>query len=461
MRATTKFLGWTCVVATLCTGTRVRADFTFGSVVYVGSPVNSWYDDLGVSISSDGLSLYFGSNRPGGYGSDDLWVATRLTKESAWRTPTNLGQRVNSSAEDSDPKISADGLSLYFCSKRPGGQGNLDLWVTTRPTTADAWNAPVNLGSTINTEYSEDACHITPDGLSLYFDSDRPGGQGGWDIWVATRSSVSEPWTPPVNLGTPVNGPYSDGEPSVSADGRMLFMTSNRPGGCGSMDIWMASRKQLEDPWQTPTNPGYIVNWDDNDGTSAISLDGSTLYFAGYCGYFYGGYDLFEATILPIVDFTEDGCTDTDDMMALMEHWGQDEQSVDIGPMPWGDGIVDFQDVEVFVRYWEPWRNVIGVTDATFDEIVLQSDVPVLVDFSASWCSASRLMYPVIQEVANEYKGRAKVCTVDVDNAWSLSEQYDIEYVPTFILFDDGQIENIWVGVTSKEELTAALDALL
>ncbi len=461
MNATRHFLILACAIGAMCATSFVRADFTFGSVVYVGSPVNSWYDDLGVSISSDGLSLYFGSNRPGGFGSHDLWVATRLTKESAWGTPTNLGERVNSLAEDSDPKISADELSLYFCSKRPGGHGDLDLWVATRPTKADAWNAPVNLGPTINTEYSEDACHIMPDGLSLFFDSDRPGGQGGWDIWVATRASVSEPWTPPVNVGTPVNGPYSDGEPSVSADGRMLFMTSNRPGGCGGMDIWMASRKKADGPWDTPTNCGYAVNWDDADGTAAISSDGTTLYFAGYCGYFYGGYDLFEASILPIVDFTEDGFTDIDDLMALMEHWGQDEQSVDIGPMPWGDGLVDFQDVEVFVRHWEPGRNVIGVTDATFNEIVLQSEIPVLVDFSASWCSASTRMHPVIQEIANEYKGRAKVCTVDVDNAPNLSEQYDIEYVPTFILFDDGQIRDTWVGVTSKEELTTAIDALL
>jgi len=461
MKATMRFLVPACVIAALCTGTNVQADFTFGSATYVGWPVNSWYDDLGVSISSDGLSLYFGSDRPCGSGSHDLWVTTRQTKEGAWGTPTNLGQKVNSSAEDSDPKISADGLSLYFCSKRPGGRGGLDLWVTTRPTKEAAWNTPVNLGSTINTEYGEDACHITPDGLALYFDSDRPGGQGGWDIWVATRPSVNDPWTAPVNLGTPVNGPYSDGEPSISADGRVLFMTSNRPGGCGGMDIWMAQRRQPDDPWDTPTNPGYAVNWDASDVTSALSSDGSTLYFAGYAGYFYGGYELFEAPLLPVVDFQEDGFTNIDDLMVLMGYWGQDEPSVDVGPMPWGDGVVDFQDVEVFVRYWEPWRNIIGVTEATFAQIILQSDVPVLVDFSASWCSASVAMYPVLQEIANEYKGRAKVCTVDVDNAPNLSVQYEIEYIPMFILFDAGQIQNIWVGVTSKEELTAALDALL
>lgn len=461
MNATRNILVLTCVVVAMCTASDVKADFTFGPAVYIGSPVNSWYDDLGVSVSPDGLSLYFGSARPEGYGNYDLWVATRASKDDAWGTPMNLGSTVNSSAEDGDPKISTDELSLYFCSKRSGGQGGLDLWVTTRPGKGDPWGTPVNLGPTINTEYSEDACHISADGLSLFFDSDRPGGQGNWDIWVATRPTTGDPWNAPANLGTPVNGPYSDGEPSVSADGRMLFLTSNRPGGCGGFDIWMASRRRRGDPWGEPTNPGYAVNWEAGDVTSAVSSDGTMLYFAGDSGYFYGGYDLFQAPILPLVDFQDDGATSVDDLIVLMGHWGGDEQAVDIGPMPWGDGVVDFQDVAVFVTFWEPWRNVVPVTGEDFDEIVLNSDVPVLVDFSASWCPASRSMYPVIQEIANEYRGRAKVCMVDVDYSWALALQYGVEYVPTFLLFDDGQTQNTWVGVVSKEELASAIDSLL
>ena len=119
--------------------------------------------------------------------------------------PTNMGPTVNSSAEDYDPSISADGLTLFIQSNRPGGYGSRDLWVTTRATKADAWGTPVNLGPTVNTAYEECCPDISADGLSLFFWSGRPGGFGGRDLWVTARATTSDPWGPPVNLGPTVN----------------------------------------------------------------------------------------------------------------------------------------------------------------------------------------------------------------------------------------------------------------
>ena len=112
----------------------------------------------------------------------------------------NLGATVNSSSDDRRPSISFDGNTLYFSSNRPGGQGDFDIWKTTK--VGDAWDQPTNLGSPINTAYKDFLPSISSDGNTLYFISDRPGGQG-LDIWMSNK--VGGVWTAPVNLGTTVN----------------------------------------------------------------------------------------------------------------------------------------------------------------------------------------------------------------------------------------------------------------
>ena len=108
--------------------------------------------------------------------------------------PTNLGPIVNSPARDEEPGLSADGLSMYYCSLRSDGYGGYDLWVSDRATTQDAWGPPANLGPIVNSSSQDFSPDISPDGLSLYFGSDRPGGSGTYDIWVTTRASTQETW---------------------------------------------------------------------------------------------------------------------------------------------------------------------------------------------------------------------------------------------------------------------------
>ena len=266
-----------------------------------------------------------------------------------------------------------------------------------------------------------------------------------------------------MNIGPPVNGTANDGDPTLSADGRVLFFTSTRPGGYGSNDLWMSQRKTAEQAWGTPMNLGPLVNWGDDDMTSDISADGSTLIFSSYCGLFYGGYELFEVSLVPDVDFNHDGLVNNDDLVVQVDHWGQDEPLCDIGPMPWGDGVVDVEDLKVFIGYWEKARfqNIVELTEDTFDQIVLDSDMPVLVDFWASWCGPCLMMAPVIEEIADEYAGRIKVCKLNVDYSPEINERYEITAIPTMILFKDGQIVNRWLGVTPKDEITAAIDELL
>ena len=128
------------------------------------------------------------------------------------------------------------------------------------------WSEPVNL-SAINSTAQDAQPALSPDRLSLYFLSTRPGGLGGQDIWVSRRASVDGPWEPPVNLGPAVNTPFNDNNPSLSQDGHLLFFQSNRPGGHGAVDIYVSRRTKQNDDldWGAPVDLGGDVNTSQND----------------------------------------------------------------------------------------------------------------------------------------------------------------------------------------------------
>jgi hypothetical protein len=338
---------------------QARADFTFGEPVNLGSTVNSSSGDALDYITADGLIMYFDSyNRPGGRGGWDIWVTTRETINDDWGTPVNLGPPVNTGQTDSCAYISANGLELYFSSNRSGGHGGLDIWVTKRSTKDDAWGVAENLGSLINSPALEFSTYISTDGLELYFNSMRSGGYGSDDIWVTRRTTVNDPWGPPANLGAAVNSSASEAYPFPSSDGLALFFSEERnqtirPGGLGNADLWMTRRTSVSDIWGTPVNLGPIVNTPYYDGGPRISPDGSTLYFCSERPGGYGGPygDIYQAPIIPIVDFNGDRIVDAEDMCIMVDHWGTDYSLCDIGPMPWGDGVVDVEDLKVLAEH--------------------------------------------------------------------------------------------------------------
>ena len=350
------------VAAVVFGGVSARADFTFGEPTNLGPTVNSSSHEIQACLSDDGLSLYFVSNRPGGYGLGDLWVATRPTTNDDWGQPANLGPTFNTLGWDEGPNISADCLSLYFNSDRPGGYGGHDIWVSTRATTSDPWGEPVNLGPNINSSGSEHDSQISADGLSLYFCSDRPGGYSGGDIWVARRATTDDGWGEPVNLGPMINSSSHRHGPGISPDGLLLFFTSSRPGGYGWCDLWFTTRKTIDDNWGTPVNLGPMVN---NSSSSScehdpsLSANGRTLFFDSDRPGRLGGHDIWQAAIIPIVDLNGDGIVDSADMCIMVDHWGEDYSLCDIGPMPWGDGIVDVQDLIVLAEHlFEDYRLI-------------------------------------------------------------------------------------------------------
>jgi hypothetical protein len=321
-----------------------HADFLFGTPTNLGAPVNSSAHEYAPCVSPNGLELYFAR------GEEDIWVARRATPDSAWGPPTNLGPVVNVPGyDDGRPNLSADGLTLYFDSVRPGGYGVYDLYMTTRATLNDDWGPPVNLGATVNAGDDWAPC-ISADGLELYFTSLRPDGYGGQDLWVTRRASVQDNWGRPVNLGATINTPSFDGWPSISADGLLLFLVSNRPGGYGNADFYVARRATQKDPWGSPVNLGPMISSTALDHGGMISADGSMFYFDSLRPGGSGGVDLWQAPILPVVDFNGDGKVDAKDMGLLADDWGKSTSVCDIGPFAWGDGVVDEKDLGVLME---------------------------------------------------------------------------------------------------------------
>ena len=279
--------------------------------VNLGAPVNSPAIEQGASISPDGRSLYFHCAGCPGTAGADIMVSHRDKIGDPWGPPQNLGSVINTAANEMAPFISPDGRHLYFSSNRPGGFGGLDLWVSVRKDKHDdfAWEPPVNLGPGVNTAADEAQASVflsgdgddgdsdvsrtivlyfsrgpnggtnlfqsiapydgsfgsaSPiaelntsnierqpgvrrDGLELFFASDRPGTYGALDLWVTTRSTTQDPWGTPVNLGPVVNSTDIDARPTLSKDATQLYFQSPRPGGLGMFDLYVATRRRLDD----------------------------------------------------------------------------------------------------------------------------------------------------------------------------------------------------------------------
>jgi len=343
-----------------------NADFVFGEPVNLGPPINTPSGDGNLFISADGLEMYISSDRSGGLGYFDMWRSTRENADNPWGPLVNV-QEINSRYNEIFPCLSADGLILYFsdwynwnaAGDRPGGVGNHDLWMCTRASRNDPWGTPVNMGAPINSGSPDISPTISHDGLTFIFASNRSGGLGNYDLWMSTRPAAESDWAAPVNLGPPVNSSAYEGEVCLSTDGLALFFCSNRPGGSGSYDMWVTTRRSQAAAWSLPVNLGPVINTSGMEGAPSLSPDLKTLYFGSDKPGGIGGWDMYEVPIVPILDFNGDGIIDSADMCIIVDHWGTDEPLCDIGPTPWGDGIVDVQDLIVLAEHlFEDYRLV-------------------------------------------------------------------------------------------------------
>lgn len=196
------------------------------------------------ALSPDGKTLYFqsrvfleeiGTKSEGG----NIWVAERMS--SGWTEPKALGSAVNTKYHESYPCISED-ETLYFFSRRPGGFGKSDLYVSKK--VAGTYPEVENLGKVFNTSEHEWDPYISPDQRYIIFCSMKPGGLGEDDFYISFKYKDGS-WTKPVNMGKPINSSASENRPWVSLDGKHFFFTSTRPGK-GKRDVYWASAKIID-----------------------------------------------------------------------------------------------------------------------------------------------------------------------------------------------------------------------
>jgi outer membrane protein OmpA-like peptidoglycan-associated protein len=210
-----------------------------------------------MSLSADLQTLYYAADyAEQGYGRYDIYKVKRTPW--GWSTPTNLGQRINSDYWESAPSISPDGNTLYFASNRPDGYGGIDIYVAYK-NEKGYWEEAMNLGPTINTKGDDQTPFIHPDNQSLYFSSNGHPGFGGADIYVS-RKKMDGSWTEPINLGYPINTFDNEGSIAVRSNGATAYIASDRVDSRGELDIYKITLAEKTRAYKTWYIKGEIVD---------------------------------------------------------------------------------------------------------------------------------------------------------------------------------------------------------
>ena len=306
--------------------------------VSLGSTVNSACDDMHPTLSKDGLSVIFSSTRPQNPklttcdAALHLWVSQRDSLDSPWQTPqplTMLNSPDNSPNQDHAPYLTTDGHWLLFHSGRAEGScnggGRLELWAVHRQDKRNdfGWETPINLGCTLNIGGTDDAGpNFWEDDktgiLYLYFTRNlTPANPNGYDIYLSTCTADLDScnrellWSPGVYLPE-LSSAVRDTRTGIRRrDGLEMFVTSNRPGTVGMLDVWVSTRDSAQDSWnilvdinqdnlnkcnQLGISPCPVLSTTANDGAPALSWDGQTLIFYSNRPGGSGGNDLYTST---------------------------------------------------------------------------------------------------------------------------------------------------------------------
>ncbi len=259
----------------------------------LGEVVNSKYDEYAPVLDALENTLIFTSRREGTTGGgladdgkyfEDIYISTKT--DGKWSKPLPIGDNINTVGHEATISLSADGEQLYIY-KDDMGDGNIYV----SKFNGDTWGRPVRLGSNINTGARETHASISADNSALYFTSDREGSVGGMDIYVCKRLPNGE-WGVAENLGPNVNSKYDEEGPFIHPDGNTLFFSSRGHNSIGGFDIFF-SNKTAEGSWTPPQNIGFPINTADDEYFFVTSPDGKRAYYASGKPGGFGEKDLY------------------------------------------------------------------------------------------------------------------------------------------------------------------------
>ncbi len=258
---------------------RTAADLASNPVPFNPEPVTGGINTVEhleyfPNLSVDGARMIF--TRRVNRKEEDFYLSERQP-DGKWSEARPLAG-VNTEFDEGAQSITADGHYLVFTAcGRPDGAGSCDLYHTFK-NDKGAWSVPRNLGSTINTRDYESQPSVSADGQLLFFSSKRPGGQGGADLYVSGRLPNGR-WSDPVNLGPKINTPGNDQYPFWASDGKTLFFTSDGHPGLGGDDLFRAELTP-NNKWTAPINLGFPINTADNETNLFVALGGDVAYFS-------------------------------------------------------------------------------------------------------------------------------------------------------------------------------------
>ena len=239
--------------------------------VSLGENVNTNLPEYLPSLTADGNMLIYTTRINN---QEDFFISEKI--DGQWGKGKALA-KLNTPDSEGAQSVSADGKFIVFTAcRRRNGYGGCDLFYSEFKN--GKWNAAKNMGSTLNTKASERQPSISANGNVLYFSSDRGGGQGDYDIYSSVRDENGA-WSKPVNLGKEINTPYEDATPFIHADGSSLYFMSEGHENLGGSDLFL-SRRDATGNWTKPENLGYPINTKAREGALIVSLDGKTAYFA-------------------------------------------------------------------------------------------------------------------------------------------------------------------------------------
>lgn len=263
-----------------------------------GPILNSIYDDYVPCVTSEDKIMIFTSRREGGMHDkkdkdngffEDIWVSNK-NANGIWSKPQILEGLLNTQEHDASISLSSDGKKLFIRKDKNGG----DIFVS--DFVNNAWSAPKSMGDKINTpKFNEPSLCIAPDGKTVYFSSNKPGGFGGFDLYKSTITKDGN-WTEPENLGSKINTEYDEDAPYIDAKNHLFFSSTGHQ-GMGGYDIYTAKYQDLTKTFSEPKNLGYPINSPEDDIYLVISGDGKTGYFSTERGDGFGERDIYKFTI--------------------------------------------------------------------------------------------------------------------------------------------------------------------
>lgn len=252
----------------------------------MGSNINTAESEYFPSLTIDGDELVF-TRRINNF-NEDFYYSKK--EDTIWTKAKAMEGNVNTPQNEGAQNISQDGQWLVFtgCNRRDGF-GSCDLYISYN--TPDGWSEAINLGGKINSDQWESQPCLSPDKRDLYFASKRFGGYGGSDLYVSHMQANGR-WSDPENLGPDINTSGDESSPFIHADNQTLYFTSNGLQGYGGNDLFYV-RKGPGGKWSLPVNLGYPINTIDDEGTIFITASGETAYYASDKSDSKGGLDIY------------------------------------------------------------------------------------------------------------------------------------------------------------------------